>query len=60
MSKESLNCKWPKQRIYSLGFLVTLAGLRAARKHNSDIAGLVAATAVVMDTLKPAGKRGTP
>jgi hypothetical protein len=47
MSKESLNCKWPKQRIYSLGFLVTLAGLRAA-------------TAVVMDTLKPAGKRGTP
>ncbi|CAP79417.1 hypothetical protein PCH_Pc19g00010 [Penicillium rubens Wisconsin 54-1255] len=40
-------------------FLHTQGSL-AVRERKSYIAGLVAATAVVTETLKPAGKRGTP
>ena len=45
---------------YPAKHLFTLAGLVAARERKSYIAGLVAATAVVTETRKPAGKRGTP
>jgi hypothetical protein len=37
-----------------------LQGSLAVRERKSCIAGLVAATAVVTEALKPADKRGTP
>ncbi|CAP94180.1 hypothetical protein PCH_Pc16g15100 [Penicillium rubens Wisconsin 54-1255] len=39
---------------------LSCGGSLAVRERKSYIAGLVAATAVVTETLKPAGKRGTP
>ncbi|KAJ6026408.1 uncharacterized protein N7446_004990 [Penicillium canescens] len=40
-------------------FLSSQLGSLAVRERKSYIAGLVAATAVVTEALKPAGKRGT-